>query len=189
MLCAHATENHGIIAWIGEADSLRSITPTRNTTPSAIRGFQEADMPSGRLISMAAPVDQPIMIFHVSTEEGARVIRDARGQGREVLAETCPRSICFSPPTILDKPGVEGAKWMCSPPPLGIADQDALWPEHGAGRSADRFVRPCLVSFRRDRQIARRHLIRTSSRSRTVCTGTAGAPAAAVRRDGVEGAA
>ena len=27
----------------------------------------------------------------------------------------------------LDKPGLEGAKWMCSPPPRETADQDALW--------------------------------------------------------------
>ena len=27
----------------------------------------------------------------------------------------------------LDKPGLEGAKWMCSPPPRAEADQEAIW--------------------------------------------------------------
>jgi dihydropyrimidinase len=75
---------------------------------------------------MAALVDQPIMIFHVSTAEGAKVIRDARGQGLKVFAETCPQYL-FLTAADLDKPGAEGAKWMCSPPPRGVADQDALW--------------------------------------------------------------
>jgi hypothetical protein len=44
-----------------------------------------------RLIGMAAQVDQPIMIFNVSMAEDAKVIRDARGQGLKVFAETCPQ--------------------------------------------------------------------------------------------------
>ena len=75
---------------------------------------------------MAALIDQPIMIFHVSTAEGAKVIRDARGQGLKVFAETCPQYL-FLTADDLDKPGVEGAKWMCSPPPRRAADQEALW--------------------------------------------------------------
>jgi dihydropyrimidinase len=75
---------------------------------------------------MAALVDQPIMIFHVSTAEGARVIRDARGQGLKVFAETCPQYL-FLTADDLERPGVEGAKWMCSPPPRRVADQEALW--------------------------------------------------------------
>jgi dihydropyrimidinase len=66
------------------------------------------------------------MIFHVSTAEGARVIREARGQGLKVFAETCPQYL-FLTADDLDKPGLEGAKWMCSPPPRREADQEALW--------------------------------------------------------------
>jgi dihydropyrimidinase len=79
-----------------------------------------------RLIGMAALVDQPIMIFHVSTAEGAKVIRDARGQGLKVFAETCPQYL-FLTAADLDRPGIEGAKWMCSPPPRRASDQEALW--------------------------------------------------------------
>ena len=123
MLCAHA-ENHGIIAWMVKRLLARGYTQPKYHAISHAR-FSEADA-FNRLIGMAALVDQPIMIFHVSTAEGAKVIRDARGLGLKVFAETCPQYL-FLTAADLDKPGVDGAKWMCSPPPRGVADQDALW--------------------------------------------------------------
>ena len=81
--------------------------------PSARAARPEA---FNRLIAFAALVDQPIMIFHVSTAEGVGVIRQARGRGLKVFAETCPQYL-FMTGNDLDKPGLEGAKWMCSPPP------------------------------------------------------------------------
>ncbi len=66
------------------------------------------------------------MIFHVSTAEGADIIAQARRRGTKVFAETCPQYL-FLTASDLDKPGMEGAKWMCSPPPREKADQAALW--------------------------------------------------------------
>src|ERR1700731_3403695 len=123
MLCAHA-ENHGIIAWMVKRLLARGYTHPKYHAISHAR-FSEADA-FNRLIGMAALVDQPIMIFHVSTAEGAKVIRDARGEGLKVFAETCPQYL-FLTAEDLDKPGAEGAKWMCSPPPRSASDQDALW--------------------------------------------------------------
>ncbi len=123
MLCAHA-ENHGIIAWMVKRLLARGYTQAKYHAISHAR-FSEADA-INRLIGMAALVDQPIMIFHVSTAEGARVIRQARGEGLKVFAETCPQYL-FLTAADLDKPGAEGAKWMCSPPPRTAADQEALW--------------------------------------------------------------
>jgi len=123
MLCAHA-ENHGIIAWMVKRLLARGYTHPKYHSISHAR-FSEADA-FNRLIGMAALVDQPIMIFHVSTAEGARVIRHARGEGLKVFAETCPQYL-FLTAEDLDKPGAEGAKWMCSPPPRTVTDQEALW--------------------------------------------------------------
>jgi dihydropyrimidinase len=123
MLCAHA-ENHGIIAWMVKRLLARGYAHPKYHAISHAR-FSEADA-FNRLIGMAALVDQPIMIFHVSTAEGARVIRDARGEGLKVFAETCPQYL-FLTAEDLNKPGAEGAKWMCSPPPRSAADQEALW--------------------------------------------------------------
>src|SRR5246500_4434670 len=123
LLCAHA-ENHGIISWMVKRLLKGGYTHPKYPAISPAR-ISEAEAFT-RLIGMAALIDQPIMIFHVSTAEGAKVIRDARGQGLKVFAETCPQYL-FLTADDLDKPGVEGAKWMCSPPPRRAADQEALW--------------------------------------------------------------
>jgi dihydropyrimidinase len=62
----------------------------------------------------------------VSTAEGAALIADARRKGRKVFGETCPQYL-FLTAADLDRPGLDGAKFMCSPPPRTAADQDALW--------------------------------------------------------------
>lgn len=123
LLCAHA-ENHGIISWMVKRLLARGYAQPKYHAISHAR-FSEAEA-FNRLIGMAALVDQPIMIFHVSTAEGAKVIRDARGEGLKVFAETCPQYL-FLTADDLDKPDAEGAKWMCSPPPRGASDQEALW--------------------------------------------------------------
>jgi dihydropyrimidinase len=123
LLCAHA-ENHGIISWMVKRLLARGYTAPKYHAISHAR-FSEAEA-FNRLIGMAALVDQPIMIFHVSTAEGAKVIRDARGEGLKVFAETCPQYL-FLTAEDLDKPDAEGAKWMCSPPPRRASDQEALW--------------------------------------------------------------
>src|SRR5205085_6281180 len=115
---------HGMISWMGKrlikhgcvAPKYHSISHPRVCEPEA---FQ-------RLIACAALVDQPIMIFHVSTAEGTQVIRKARGEGLKVFAETCPQYL-FMTKADLDKPGLEGAKWMFSPPARDASDHEALW--------------------------------------------------------------
>jgi dihydropyrimidinase len=66
------------------------------------------------------------MVFHVSSAAGAEVLRRARGEGQRIYAETCPQYL-FMTAADLDRPGLEGAKFMCSPPPRDAADQEALW--------------------------------------------------------------
>ena len=117
-------ENHGMIAWISKRLLARGYTAPKFHAISHPRaGEAEAFT---RLIACAALVDQPIMIYHVSTAEGAAVIRQARGQGLKVFAETCPQYLLLTKAD-LDRPGLEGAKWICSPPLREAADQEALW--------------------------------------------------------------
>ena len=78
-----------------------------------------------RMCRFAEFLDQPVMIFHVSTREGVMAVRAARERGAPVWAETCTHYL-FMTEDILDQPGLEGAKWMCSPPQRQEADQQAL---------------------------------------------------------------
>jgi dihydropyrimidinase len=123
LVCAHA-ENHGMIAWMSRRLLERGHAAPRfhavsHPRVSEVEAFE-------RLMRMSALLDQPVMIFHVSTREGAAAIRRARGQGLKIHAETCPQYL-FLEAADLDRPGLEGAKWMCSPPPRTRDDQEALW--------------------------------------------------------------
>jgi dihydropyrimidinase len=123
LVCVHA-ENHGMISWMGKRLVEKGYVAPKYHAISHPRGSEAEAF--NRLIAAGELLDQPIMIFHVSTSEGARVIREARGRGLKVFAETCPQYL-FMTKDDLDKPGLEGAKWMCSPPPREVADQEALW--------------------------------------------------------------
>jgi dihydropyrimidinase len=123
LVCVHA-ENHGMISWMVQRLLARGYTAPKYHAVSHAR-LSEAEA-FNRLISFAELVDQPIMIYHVSTREGAAVIREARGRGLKIFAETCPQYL-FLDAADLDKPGLDGAKWMCSPPTRTIPDQEALW--------------------------------------------------------------
>jgi dihydropyrimidinase len=121
LVCAHA-ENHGLIHWMGQrlvergyvAPKFHAVSHPRISETEAFE----------RLVRFSELLDQPIMIFHVSTAEGAAIIRRARGEGIKVFAETCPQYL-FLTADDLDRPGLEGAKWMCSPPPRTTRDQEA----------------------------------------------------------------
>ena len=123
MVCVHA-ENHGMIAWMGKRLIERGYTSPKY---HAVSHPKLAEVEAfNRLIALSALVDQPIMIFHVSTAEGAAVIRRARGEGLKVFAETCPQYLLQTAGD-LNREGLTGAKWMCSPPPRTVGDQEALW--------------------------------------------------------------
>ena len=79
-----------------------------------------------RAIALAEMVDQPIQVFHVSCPEVAEEIARARHRGLKVWAETCPQYFVLSAGH-MDRPGFEGAKFMCSPAPRDAAASEGLW--------------------------------------------------------------
>ena len=85
-----------------------------------------------RMCRFAELTGAPVMLFHISTAEAVAELAVARARGAAVWAETCPHYL-FMTQDVLDKPGLEGAKWMCSPPQRTRADQDALWRGLAAG--------------------------------------------------------
>jgi dihydropyrimidinase len=79
-----------------------------------------------RAISLAELVDVPILIVHVSGRGPMEQIRWAQQQGLKVLAETCPQYLVLTAED-LEGQGMEGAKYVCSPPPRDAASQQACW--------------------------------------------------------------
>ncbi len=123
LLMVHA-ENHGMISWLAGkmvkqgnvAPRYHAICHTRGSEAEAIN----------RVIALAELVDCPILVVHVSTPEGIDTIRQAQKRGLKVFAETCPQYL-FLTAADIDRPGVLGAAFCCSPPPRDAAAQEACW--------------------------------------------------------------
>ena len=62
----------------------------------------------------------------MSEIEAIETLRQAQKKGLKIFGETCPQYIALTADD-MDKPGVEGAMWCCSPPPRDSAAQEAVW--------------------------------------------------------------
>jgi len=79
-----------------------------------------------RAISLAELVDVPVMIVHVSNGEAMEEIRRAQQRGLKVYGETCPQYLVLTKDD-LEGLNMEGAMYVCSPPPRDKASQAACW--------------------------------------------------------------
>jgi len=79
-----------------------------------------------RAISLAELLDVPVMIVHVSNREAMDEISRARARGLKVYGETCPQYLLLTEKD-MDGLNMEGAKYVCSPPPRDVASQQACW--------------------------------------------------------------
>jgi dihydropyrimidinase len=123
LVCVHA-ENHAAIAFLTQALEAAGLTaPKFHAWAKPMAVEREA---CHRVISLAELLDTPIHIFHVSGAESAEEIRRAQQRGLKVFAETCPQYLMLTEAD-LDRPGFEGAKFLCSPAPRSKADQQSLW--------------------------------------------------------------
>ena len=123
MVMIHA-ENHDVIAFLTERLLAAGHTaPKFHAMAHAALAEREA---THRAISLAELIDVPVLIVHVSGREAIDQIAWARNRGLKIYAETCPQYL-FLTEDDLDKPGIEGARCMCSPPPRDKANQEFVW--------------------------------------------------------------
>jgi len=118
-------ENDDMIAWMtAQLEKRALLDPKYHATSHPAAAEDEATY---RAICLARLVDAPILLVHVSSPEAARHVREAQAKGMSVYAETCPQYL-FLTKADLDRPGFEGAKCVCSPPPRESAlDQEGIW--------------------------------------------------------------
>lgn len=118
-------ENGAIIDWtIKKLEEKKLFAPKYHVTSHPPVAEIEATY---RAISLSGFIDVPILIVHVSSPAAAKHISDAQKKGLPVYAETCPQYL-FLTRKDLDKPGFEGAKCVCSPPPReGEQDHEGIW--------------------------------------------------------------
>ncbi len=123
LVCVHA-ENHAAIGFLTEALERAGLTrPEYHAWAKPIAVEREA---CHRVITLAELLDTPVHIFHVSGSESAEEIRRAQDRGLKVTGETCPQYLVLTEDDLRQE-GFEGAKYLCSPAPRTVADQELLW--------------------------------------------------------------
>jgi dihydropyrimidinase len=123
LVMVHA-ENHEMIQWLTKRLLERGHGAPRFHM-SAHHPLAEAEA-TNRVVAFSRLLDVPVLIVHVSGREAVQTIRAAQTLGARVFAETCPQYL-FLKGSDADRPGLEGAKWCCSPPPRDEASQEAVW--------------------------------------------------------------
>lgn len=123
MVLVHA-ENGPAIEVLMEAairKGLREPIEHARTRPAAL----EAEA-TGRAIVLTKIAGNRLHVVHVSNEEAASKIAEAWRSGVDVTGETCPQYLYLSDER-LAQGGIEGAKYVCTPPLRSKAEVENLW--------------------------------------------------------------
>src|SRR5215813_374801 len=123
LVMVHA-ENHEMIKWLTGRLLERGLGAPRYHAVSHAR-LAEGEA-TNRAVTLSQLLDVPILLVHVSSAEAIEVIRNAQTKGLKIYGETCPQYLFLTADDIA-KPGMEGAKFCCSPPPRDHAAQQAVW--------------------------------------------------------------
>ncbi len=111
-------------------DVLNSQALSRGETAPRFHGRTRPDRleaeATGRAIALAKVAGAPLYIVHLSTTGALEAIAEARDQGQNAFAETCPQYLFLSADD-LAREGFEGAKYVCSPPLRAREHQANLW--------------------------------------------------------------
>lgn len=123
LVMVHCENEDAIRYLIGRHEEEGKLAPKYHATTRPVAAEREA---THRALSLAEIVDVPIVIVHVSNREAMEEIRRARQRGQKIAGETCPQYLMLTADD-LDLEGLDGAKYVCSPPPRDKASQDACW--------------------------------------------------------------
>ncbi|WP_146586199.1 dihydropyrimidinase [Puniceibacterium confluentis] len=123
-------ENNDMVKWMNRQLAAKGLTAPKYHAVSRPELAEEEAI--NRAIQLAKLVDAPLFIVHVSTRGGAEIVRREKFNGAKLFAETCPQYLALTRAD-LDRPGMEGAKYICSPPLRDAQTQDALWHHIGMG--------------------------------------------------------
>jgi dihydropyrimidinase len=111
-------------------DAIVASALTRGETDPIFHGLtRPAEMEgeaASRAIRLAQVTKAPLYIVHLSSAPALAAVVEARDRGQNTFAETCPQYLFLSQDD-MDRPGFEGAKFVCTPPLRPREHQAALW--------------------------------------------------------------
>ncbi|HEY2344241.1 MAG TPA: dihydropyrimidinase, partial [Xanthomonadaceae bacterium] len=123
LVMVHA-ENYDAIRFLTDRlEQAGKTQPQYHATSRPIPVEREA---THRAISLAEIIDVPVMIVHVSNREAMDEIARAQRRGLKIYGETCPQYLVLTEKD-LEGLNMEGAKYVCSPPPRDKQSQQACW--------------------------------------------------------------
>jgi dihydropyrimidinase len=123
LMMIHA-ENYDIIRFLtAKLEGEGKTAPFFHALSRPIPAEREA---THRAITLAEVSDVPLVVVHVSNREAMEEIRRAQARGLNIRGETCPQYLVLTE-NDLDGLNMEGAKYVCSPPPRDRASQEACW--------------------------------------------------------------
>ncbi|ABL72679.1 dihydropyrimidinase [Paracoccus denitrificans] len=123
LVMVHA-ENYDVIRYLtDQLEQAGRTAPFFHATSRPVIAEREATY---RAISLAELSEVPLMVVHVSNREAMEEIRRARQKGLRIFGETCPQYLTLTEGD-LEGLNMEGAKYVCSPPPRDHESQQACW--------------------------------------------------------------
>ena len=84
-----------------------------------------------QMISLAQEENYPVYLVHLSTEQAARLVHQARQKNIPVIGETCPQYLLLDHQLYDNEIALEAAKYIMSPPAREAKDRAALWESLG----------------------------------------------------------
>ena len=123
LVMVHCENEDAIRFLIGRHEAEGELAPKYHASSRPVAAEREA---THRALSLAEIVDTPIVIVHVSNRQAMEEIQRARARGSKVAGETCPQYLLLTADD-LDATELEGAKFVCSPPPRDKESQIACW--------------------------------------------------------------
>ena len=138
-------ENHHAIAYLTAQCLAQGRTGPENH-PLTRPALMEAEA-IHRLLALAQVTGTPLVVAHLSCEQGLEAVRRARARGQEVWVETCPQYLLLDEKEY-QRPDFEGAKFVMSPPIRTESARTALWAGLAAGEINTVATDHCPFFFR-----------------------------------------
>jgi len=123
LIMVHAENGHVIDQLVREALAAGDTDPIHHalTRPESVEAEATA-----RAARFAHHAGARLFVVHVSCDAAASEIAAWQARGADVTGETCLQYLTNSIDD-LRRPGIEGARFVCSPPLREASNQEALW--------------------------------------------------------------
>lgn len=130
IVLVHA-ENHAVVGrlraqFIAEGKTAPRFHPLSRPVAAEAEAVERA-------LALAEIARCPLYVVHVSTARGAQSVARARERGQTAFGETCPHYLVLTDAEY-ERPGFEGAKFVCSPPLRPAENPPVLWSHLASGK-------------------------------------------------------